>query len=131
MTNHEQHHGHEEQPSCCAQPRDGQKTAPLDALDALDTPATPAEQVGNSAVLKHLEEEILQTISGRRRAPLSFGSVTISVALGLLVLVSLVQVAQSVSLYNKLKLGDLKPSATAAVPASGSASSLPNQVGGC
>lgn len=83
--------------------------------------------------LEDLKNEILKSINGRRRAPLAWGSVTVSVTLGLLALISLVQAAQSVSLYNQLKSGDLKPAAAgpAAGPAGGSGSSLPSQVGGC
>ena len=79
--------------------------------------------------LEDLKNEILESINGRRRAPLSWGSITVSVVLGLLALISIVQAAQSVSLYNKLKSGDLKPAA--ASPAGGSGTSLPSQVGGC
>lgn len=79
--------------------------------------------------LDQLKNEILSSIGKERRAPLPWGSVTVSVILGVLAIISLVQAVQSASLYNKLKSGDLK--STAAAPASGTGSSLPSQVGGC
>ena len=75
-----------------------------------------------------LKKELLNGINSQRRAPLSWGSVTVSAVLGLLAVLSIAQTAQSVSLYNQLKSGDLK---SAASPAGGAAPSLPNQVGGC
>lgn len=84
--------------------------------------------------LASLKKEIISSVGQERRAPLSLGSVTVSVILGVLALASIVQVVQSASLYNKLKSSDLKPTAS---PASGSVSSqpapsgLPNMVGGC
>ena len=81
--------------------------------------------------LESLKEEIISSLDSRRRAPLSWGSLTVSVILGVLALISIVQVVQSASLYGKLKSSDLKPAAVSASPAGGPASSLPTQVGGC
>lgn len=127
MSNHE-HQGHEHtegQSSCCANhSNDGRKSdAGYDVL--LDKPVARAD----SASLDELKNEILSSINKEKRAPLSWNSLTVSVVLGVLAVISLVQVIQTASLYNKLKSGDLKPSTVA--PASGAGSSLPSQVGGC
>lgn len=89
---------------------------------------SPRALSADSAAIDELRNEILNSISKERRAPLAFGSITVSVVLGLLALISFVQVAQSASLYNKLKSSGIKPTAAAA---SGAATSLPGQVGGC
>lgn len=106
-----------EQPACCAN----------HANNSLSTPAA------NSTVLAELKNEILNSINQERRSPLPWGSVTISIVLGLLALISVVQAVQSASLYGKLKSGNLNSAAGSAAtsPANGSATSLPNQVGGC
>ncbi len=88
------------------------------------------EYTDDNTVLDELKNEILKSINKERRAPLSWGSLTVSIVLGLLSVISLVQVVQSASLYNKLKSGDLKPT-IAPTPVQGSGQSLPSQVGGC
>ena len=122
MSNHEHTEG---QSSCCANhSNDGRESdAGYNVL-----PDKPVART-DSASLDELKNEILSGINKEKRAPLSWNSLTVSVVLGVLAIISLVQVIQTASLYNKLKFGDLKPAAAA--PASGSASSLPSQVGGC
>ncbi len=88
----------------------------------------PETQIVSKANLDDLKKEILESVGKRVRAPLPFGSVTISAVLGILTLVSLMQVVETASLYNKLKSGDLK---TTGSPASAGSQELPSQVGGC
>ncbi|MBI5230514.1 MAG: hypothetical protein HY981_04430 [Candidatus Magasanikbacteria bacterium] len=87
----------------------------------------PAE----GAVLEELKNEILMSINKQHRAPLSWGSATVSVVLGVLALLSILQTVQTASLYSKLKSGDFKSSPAAVGVPSGSGQGLPNQVGGC
>lgn len=117
MTTHDhKENDHKEgAPSCCGNREHNQDIPPSQA----QTQTTP---------LDSLKSEILNSINNQKRAPLSWGSVTVSVVLGILALISIVQVAQSATLYSRLKSGDLKPATT---QSSGSAISLPTQVGGC
>ena len=84
-------------------------------------------QAGETA-LADLKNEILASLKEEKRAPLAWNSVTVSIVLGILTFMSIVQVVQSATLYSKLKSENLKPAAT---QSSGVASGLPNQVGGC
>lgn len=81
--------------------------------------------------LDSLKQEILNSLEERQRAPMSWGSLTMSVILGVLALISIIQVTQSASLYSKLKSGDLKSAAAPAESGAGVSSALPAQVGGC
>lgn len=58
---------------------------------------------------------------------LPWGSLIISVVLGLLALISIAQAAQTALIYNKMKSGDFKASGSAA----NQTQNLPNMVGGC
>lgn len=113
---HEERKG-AEQAACCANHANNSLPAPT----------------ANSAALAELKNEILNGISQERRRPLPWGSVTISIVLGLLALISVAQALQSASLYDKLKSGNLNSTAGSAAtnPVNGSATSLPSQVGGC
>ncbi len=79
--------------------------------------------------LEVLKEEIISSLSQRRRPKLAWGSVTVTTVLGLLVLVSLAQTSQSVILYNNLKAGGA--AAVVAPAVNSSPQNLPDQVGGC
>lgn len=108
----------EERPSCCG---GGVKQ------ETHHDENRPADSDTNSA-LEELKKEILASINKEKRLPLAWGSLTVSVVLGLLAVTSVVQTIQSASLYNKLKSGEFQPTA---VTASAPAQSLPTQVGGC
>jgi len=80
--------------------------------------------------LNALKDEIISNLNNRKRPALAWGSLTITLVLGILVLVSVAQASQSFALYNKLKLGNIKSSSL--IPSAGAPlQNLPNMVGGC
>lgn len=121
MTTHEHHEHHD------AGHHEGR-----DHHQPLVEPVEPVHELSTDrTALAELKQEIINSLSRQRRAPLSWGSMTVSVVLGLLALVAVVQVVQSASLYQKLNSDDFQATAAAPAATNGSTTSLPNQVGGC
>ncbi|MEK7680792.1 MAG: hypothetical protein AAB348_01980 [Patescibacteria group bacterium] len=79
--------------------------------------------------LETLKTEITSKLDNKEpKASLPWGSLAVTIVLGILALVSIAQMAQTVSVYNKIKSGDLKSTGT---PAPSSVDSQPSMVGGC
>ncbi|MBI5135159.1 hypothetical protein HZA86_02910 [Candidatus Uhrbacteria bacterium] len=123
---------HESEPSsCCTQHTtegdDHQSGGVADEATGESSSVLPKDRV----VLDELKRDILESIRGQRRAPVAWGSVTVTVVLGLLAVVSVVQATQSASLYAKLKAGDFQSAASPGSNNTSAPAGLPNQVGGC
>ena len=88
------------------------------------------EQAATPATgLEALKNEVGSKLAGQNNKPMPWGNVAVTVILGALTLVSLGQMMASVSIYNKLKTGEVKASTGA--PQTNSVQSLPDMVGGC
>jgi len=106
----ENHEHHEPCANCQSGHNHGAAPQPISDLDALKNEITAKLENKNA------------------KNSLPWGSLTVTVALGILALVSIAQMAQTTYIYNKIKSGELK---TTNAPAAGALDSQPEMVGGC
>lgn len=113
-----------QKPDCCAS--DSMKSALNDLAQA---PQTKEGVVQNE--MEKLKEEILKEIAplAKSKIVIPWGSAIVTVALGILAVVSVVQAVESAAILKKIQAGDFKAAASPA--GSSGAESLPNMVGGC
>lgn len=79
--------------------------------------------------LEALKSEITSKLENKDAKPsLPWGSLVVTIVLGVLALVSIAQMAQTAYVYNKVKSGELKTTGAAAPTA---LDSQPEMVGGC
>ncbi len=83
----------------------------------------------NHSELEAIKNEIVTKMGETNRKSLPWGSTLITVILGVLTLVSVGQMVESVYIFNKLKSGNIGPSTGA--PQSNSPQNAPDMVGGC
>lgn len=105
---------------CCG--GDSMKSALHDLAKAEESTQTEMEKL-KADILK----EIAPVVKNRLTIP--WGSAIITVVLGLLAVVSVVQAVESVAILKKIQSNDFKAAASPAGAAG--AESLPNMVGGC
>lgn len=79
--------------------------------------------------LEALKKEITTKIGSASNKTVSWGNTFVMVILGVLTLVSVGQTVESVYIFNKIKSGNIGPSAGA--PAATSPQNAPDMVGGC
>jgi len=89
----------------------------------------PQNSVPHNSELEAIKNEITTKIEAGRDKTLPWGNLTITIILGVLALVSIGQMVESVYIYNKLKSGNIGPSTGA--PQTNSLQNAPNMVGGC
>ena len=87
-----------------------------------EAPSAPSD-------LETLKTQILAELQPAKinHAPLAWGSLIVTIVLGILAVVSIVQAVQSAQILSKVKSGDF---GAASAPAS-NLENLPNMVGGC
>jgi len=102
---------HDEHNDCCG----NHESQPVEAKE------TPNE-------IEQLKAEILSTLENKtEKSKLPWGSLSVTIVLGILVVLSVVQTVQSAILLNKIKSGNL----SAGGAASTSLDEAPDMVGGC
>lgn len=87
------------------------------------------EETNTPAPSNSLKEEISAKLNDQGKKSISWNSTIITIVLGVLTFVSLGQMFASITIFNKLKAGDV--SASTGVPANNSLEALPDMVGGC
>ncbi len=87
------------------------------------------EQQPASNPLEAIKNEIAASLNDKNKKPVPWNNIMVTAVLGVLTLVSLGQMAASVSIFNKLKGGEVKASTGA--PQNNSLESQPDMVGGC
>jgi hypothetical protein len=88
----------------------------------------------NDGELQNLKTEILKEIkSSNKKNKIAWGSLLVSGIMAVLLLVSLVQAAQSINILYKLKNNSIKPANAGVTETSlpSSLDNLPDMVGGC
>lgn len=80
--------------------------------------------------LETIKNEINAKLGERSSKGLPVGSILVTVILGVLTLVSVGQMVESVYIFNKLKSGNITPASNSA-PQTNSPQSAPDMVGGC
>ena len=86
--------------------------------------------VGKNSELENLKQEILRSVDdSRNKRTLPWGSVLVTIILGLLTILSVAQTAQSITILKKAKSGNFGTASS--VTNSGSLQDLPDMVGGC
>jgi len=79
--------------------------------------------------LDAIKNEINAKLGEKNHKSLPVGNILVTVLLGVLTLVSVGQMVESVYIFNKLKSGNIAPSTSA--PQTNSPQSAPDMVGGC
>lgn len=79
--------------------------------------------------LDTIKNEITTELGNKDKKSLPWGNTAVSVILGVLALISIAQMMASVSIFNKLKTGEVNASTGA--PVNNSVQSQPDMVGGC
>lgn len=98
-------------------------------MDEQTTNNQPMTQTNHSE-LETIKNEIITKIENPAvHKSLPLGNILVTVILGALTLVSIGQAVESVYIFNKLKSGNIGPSAGAAQ--TNSLQNAPNMVGGC
>lgn len=87
------------------------------------------EQNLPSSPLDSIKNEISSKLNDPAKKTLSWNNILVTVVLGVLTLVSLGQMAASITIFNKLKGSDVN--ASTGVPQNNSLEALPDMVGGC
>lgn len=82
-----------------------------------------------SSPLDSIKNEISSKLNDPAKKTLSWNNILVTAALGVLTLVSLGQMAASITIFNKLKGSDVN--ASTGVPQNNSLEALPDMVGGC
>ncbi len=99
-------------------------------MDEQNTNHQPMPQNNNPHnELEAIKNEIHSKMSGNYNKTLPWGNIVVTVVLGVLTLVSVGQMVESVYVFNKLKSGNIGPSTGA--PAANSPQGAPDMVGGC
>ncbi len=87
-------------------------------------------QTTSHSELEAIKSEIITELGNSKNSKnLPWGNTAVSVILGALALVSVAQMMASVSIFNKLKTGEVN--ASTGVPQNSSIQSQPDMVGGC
>ncbi|MBP6859817.1 MAG: hypothetical protein KBC69_04350 [Candidatus Magasanikbacteria bacterium] len=87
------------------------------------------EQNPPSSPLDSIKNEISSKLNDPAKKTLSWNNILVTAVLGVLTLVSLGQMAASITIFNKLKGSDVN--ASTGVPQNNSLEALPDMVGGC
>lgn len=82
-----------------------------------------------SSPLDSIKNEISSKLNDPAKKTLSWNNILVTAVLGVLTLVSLGQMAASITIFNKLKGSDVN--ASTGVPQNNSLEALPDMVGGC
>lgn len=82
-----------------------------------------------SSPLDSIKNEISSKLNDPAKKTLSWNNILVTAALGVLTLVSIGQMAASITIFNKLKGSDVN--ASTGVPQNSSLEALPDMVGGC
>lgn len=117
-------HHQEGEHDCCG--GDSMKSALHDLAKVEET-----NQEATQTEMEKLKAEILKEIAPltKSRLVIPWGSAIVTMVLGILAVVSVVQAVESVTILKKIQSGDFKAAASPAGNAG--AESLPNMVGGC
>ncbi|MBI2038155.1 MAG: hypothetical protein HYT15_04525 [Candidatus Magasanikbacteria bacterium] len=83
----------------------------------------------NSSGLESIKNEIITKLNDQNKKSLSWNNMVVTAVLAVLTIVSLSQMAASITIFNKLKTGDVQ--AASGAPQNNSLQSLPDMVGGC
>lgn len=87
------------------------------------------EENKNAAPLDSLKNEISAKLNDGQKKSVSWNSMIITIVLGVLTVVSLGQMFASITIFKKLKAGDVQ--ASTGIPQNNSLEALPDMVGGC
>jgi hypothetical protein len=87
------------------------------------------EQNNVASSLDSIKNEISAQLNEQNKKSLSWNSIVITAVLGLLTFVSLGQMLGSITIFNKLKAGNVQ--AATGAPQTNSLEALPDMVGGC
>ena len=88
-----------------------------------------SEQNQANNPLESIKNEISNNLNGGQKKPISWNSAIITVALGVLTIVSLAQMMSSIKIFNKLKGGQVNAATSA--PQNSYIENQPDMVGGC
>lgn len=88
-----------------------------------------SEENKNTAPLDSLKNEISAKLNNEHKKSVSWNSMIVTIVLGVLTVVSVGQMAASITIFKKLQAGDVQASTGAAQ--NNSLESLPDMVGGC
>jgi hypothetical protein len=87
-------------------------------------------QTTNHSELETIKNEITTKLGDKNhKKVLPFGNIAITVMLGALTIISIAQMVASITVFNKLKTGEVRASSGASQ--TNSVQNLPDMVGGC